>query len=94
MNKHNVEQLILRMENYLECWKQFNLYVNLARDKKFTPEDEAQFLDLKSLITQGSESISAAEVKGGACRVSLCCRGRRKISAPPRRSRPVISIPA
>jgi len=28
------------MENYLECWKQFNRYTNLARGKKFSPEDE------------------------------------------------------
>ncbi len=65
MSYKNVEDFILHLEAHIECWKQFNLYVNLARDKKFTPEDEAQFLDLKSLITQGSESISAAEVKGG-----------------------------
>ena len=65
MSYKNVEDFILHIEAHIECWKQFNYYVNLARDKKFTPEDEAQFLDLKSLITQGSESISAAEVKGG-----------------------------
>ena len=65
MSYKNVEDFILHIEAHIECWKQFNYYVNLARDKKFTPEDEAQFLDLKSLITQGSESISAAEVKIG-----------------------------
>ncbi len=65
MSYKNVEDFILHIETHIECWKQFNHYVNLARDKKFTPEDEAQFLDLKSLITQGSESIAAAEVKGG-----------------------------
>jgi hypothetical protein len=65
MSYKNVEDFILHIEAHVECWKQFNHYVNLARDKKFTPEDEAQFLDLKSLITQGSESIAAAEVKGG-----------------------------
>ena len=65
MSYKNVEDFILNIEAHIECWKQFNYYVNLARDKKFTPEDEAQFLDLKSLITQGSESISAAEVKIG-----------------------------
>ena len=65
MSYKNVEDFILHIEAHIECWKQFNYYVNLARDKKFTPEDESQFLDLKSLITQGSESISAAEVKIG-----------------------------
>ena len=65
MSYKTVEDFILHIEAHIECWKQFNYYVNLARDKKFTPEDEAQFLDLKSLITQGSEGISAAEIKIG-----------------------------
>jgi len=65
MNFKNIDEFILHMEAHIECWKQFNQYINLARDKKFTPEDEAQFLDLKSLLTQGSESIAASEVKGG-----------------------------
>ena len=59
------DQLASQMENYLECWKQFNHYVNLARDKKYTPDDESQFLELKSLITQGTEAIAASEAKGG-----------------------------
>ena len=29
MNKTTIEQLILRMENYLECWKQFNTFMRL-----------------------------------------------------------------
>ena len=57
MNKHNVEQLILRMENYLECWKQFNTFMAMARQKKFTQEDENQFLEIKSVITQELELI-------------------------------------
>ena len=57
MNKHNVEQLILRMENYLECWKQFNHYLGLARFKKFTLDDENQFMEIKSVITQELELI-------------------------------------
>ena len=39
MSKTNVEQLILRMEGYLECWKQFNTFMTMARTKKFSPED-------------------------------------------------------
>ena len=65
MEKKKLDQLILQMENYLECWKQFNHYVNLARDKKFSADEEAQFLELKSLITQGTEAITASEAKGG-----------------------------
>lgn len=57
MNKHNVEQLILRMENYLECWKQFNTFMSMARQKKFSQEDENQFLEIKSVITQELELI-------------------------------------
>jgi hypothetical protein len=48
------------MENYLECWKQFNQSVNLARSKKFSAEDENQFLEVKSVIVQELELILAA----------------------------------
>ena len=57
MSKNNVEQLITRMENYLECWKQFNTFMTMARSKKFTQEDENQFLEIKSVITQELEHI-------------------------------------
>jgi hypothetical protein len=57
MSKTNIEQIILRMENYLECWKQYNTFMSLARSKKFTPEDENQFLELKSVLTQDLEVI-------------------------------------
>jgi hypothetical protein len=65
MNYKNLDDFILHLEAHIECWKQFNTFVTLARDKKFTAEDEAQFLDLKSLITQGSEMIHSSEIKGG-----------------------------
>ena len=57
MSKSNVEQLILRLENYLECWKQFNTFMSMARSKKFSQEDENQFLEIKSVITQELELI-------------------------------------
>ena len=57
MSKSNVEQLILRLENYLECWKQFNTFMSMARTKKFSQEDENQFLEIKSVITQELELI-------------------------------------
>jgi hypothetical protein len=56
-SKPNVDQLILRLESYLECWKQYNAFFGMARAKKFTAEDENQFLELKSVITQELELI-------------------------------------
>ena len=55
-----VEQLIAQMENYLECWKQFNQFVSLARTKKFSNEDENQFLEIKSVLVQELELILAS----------------------------------
>jgi hypothetical protein len=60
MHNKKLDQLIVQLENYLECWKQFNYFVNLARSKKFTPEDENQFLEVKSIIVQELELITAA----------------------------------
>jgi len=57
-NKHsNLAQLIMQLENYLECLKQFNFYVSLARLKKFGGEDETQFLEVKSVLVQELELI-------------------------------------
>lgn len=55
-----IDELILQMENYLECWKQFNHYLNISRSKQFEPEDETQFLEVKSIMTQELELIMAA----------------------------------
>ena len=60
MQNAKVDQLIHQMENYLECWKQFNNFINLARAKKFSPEDDLQFLEVKSVIVQELELILAA----------------------------------
>ena len=65
MHYKNLEEFILHLENYIECWKQFNTYVNMARDKKFVREDETQFLEIKSVIAQGLEAIIASTEKGG-----------------------------
>jgi hypothetical protein len=54
-----LDDLTHQMENYLECWKQFNNFVNLARGKKFSPEDETQFLEIKSILVQELELILA-----------------------------------
>lgn len=60
MANKQLDQLIQQMENYLECWKQFNHFVGLARAKKFSPEDEAQFLEVKTVIVQELELILAS----------------------------------
>jgi hypothetical protein len=65
MHYKTLDEFIIHLENYIECWKQFNHYVNLARDKKFAREDETQFLEIKSLIMQGLEAILASVDKGG-----------------------------
>ena len=60
MASKKIDDLIRQMENHLECWKQFNHYLSLARAKKFDAEDEAQFLEVKSVLTQELELILAA----------------------------------
>jgi len=60
MHDKKLDQLIMQLENYLECWKQFNYFLTLARGKKFSPEDENQFLEVKSVIIQELELILAA----------------------------------
>lgn len=66
MHYKSIDDFILSLENYIECWKQFNHYVNLARDRKFSRDDENQFLEVKSVIAQGLEAIAAStDNKGG-----------------------------
>ena len=60
MATKKLDQLIQQMENYIECWKQFNRFVTLARTKKFSPEDDNQFLETKSIIIQELELILAS----------------------------------
>jgi len=55
-----LERLVAQMENYLECWKQFNRFVNVARAKKFNGQDESQFLEVKSVLAQELEVILAS----------------------------------
>jgi hypothetical protein len=60
MHNKKLDQLIVQLENYLECWKQFNYFINVARSKKFTDEDNNQFLEVKSIIVQELEIITSA----------------------------------
>ena len=60
MSNQKLDQLVDQMENYIECWKQFNNFVNLSRGKKFSPEEENQFLDVKSILVQELELLLAS----------------------------------
>jgi hypothetical protein len=68
MANKQLDDLVARLENYLECWKHFSQYMNLARFKKFTLDDENQFLEVKSIITQELELILAAIENGPVTR--------------------------
>jgi hypothetical protein len=59
MKEKQMDQLIQQLENYTECWKQFNHFVNVARAKKFGQEEESQFLEVKTVIIQQMEMILA-----------------------------------
>jgi hypothetical protein len=65
MQQKQMQQLIQQLENYTECWKQFNHFLNIARGKKFGPEDESLFLEVKSVIVQQMEMILAS-IEAGA----------------------------
>ncbi len=60
MTTKELTQLVAQIETHIECWKQFNHFVNIARVKKFGPPDENHFLELKSIIVQELEMIYAA----------------------------------
>jgi len=60
MTAKELSQLVAQIETHIECWKQFNHFVNVARGKKFGPSDENHFLELKSVIVQELEMIYAA----------------------------------
>jgi hypothetical protein len=57
MSNKKLDQLIDQMENYLECWKQFNNFVTMARSKKFSQEDDSHFLEVKSVLVQELEVL-------------------------------------
>ena len=57
MTPKELNQLVTQIEAHIECWKQFNHFINIARAKKFNPTDETQFLEIKSVIVQELELI-------------------------------------
>ena len=60
MNSKELNQLVTKIETHIECWKQFNHFINLARTKKFGPADETHFLEIKSIIVEELEMIFAS----------------------------------
>jgi hypothetical protein len=60
MSNQKLDQLIDQVENYIECWKQFNHFVTLARAKEFSQEEDDQFLEVKSVLVQELELILAS----------------------------------
>ena len=57
MTSKELNQLVSQIESHIECWKQFNHFINIARLKKFSVTDETQFLEIKSVIVQELEVI-------------------------------------
>ena len=60
MTLKEINQLVAQIETHIECWKQFNHFVSVARAKKFGAADESHFLEIKSIIVQELELIYAA----------------------------------
>ena len=60
MTAKELNQLVTQIETHIECWKQFNHFINVARGKKFGPAEESHFLEIKSIIVQEIELIYAA----------------------------------
>ena len=60
MTPKEINQLVTQIETHIECWKQFNHFLSLARAKKFTAADDHHFLEIKSIIVQELELIYAA----------------------------------
>jgi hypothetical protein len=52
--------LVIQIETHIECWKQFNHFLSLARAKKFSAADDHHFLEIKSIIVQELELIFAS----------------------------------
>ena len=49
MTAKELNQLVAQIETHIECWKQFNHFISLARAKKFSPADDHHFLEIKSI---------------------------------------------
>ena len=64
MSTKEINHLVTQIETHIECWKQFNQFISLARAKKFGPADDNHFLEIKSIIVQELELIySSVEIQ-------------------------------
>ena len=68
MTPKDINQLVTQIETHIECWKQFNHFISIARAKKFTTVDENHFLEIKSVIVQELELIYAVIEVGSPTR--------------------------
>jgi hypothetical protein len=59
-DKKKLDRTIAQIDSYVESWKQFNTFINLARAKKFSAEDEEQLKEVKRLLVQELEMILAS----------------------------------
>src|ERR1700733_14600486 len=60
MSNKKLDAVIIQLENFLECWKQHNTFINKARLKKISLEEETEFMEVKSVVVQEMELILAA----------------------------------
>ena len=65
MTKAQLEELITHLETHLECWRQFSGFVAKAKAKDFNPDDENEFLEIKSSLIQQLEIIRTFILEGG-----------------------------
>ena len=59
MTPKDINLLVTQIETHIECWKQFNHFISIARAKKFGAADDNHFLEIKSIIVQELELIFA-----------------------------------
>jgi len=71
MTAKELNQIITQIESHIECWKQFNHFVDVARAKKFGVPDETHFLEIKSIIVQEIELIFASVEVGSPSREEI-----------------------
>jgi hypothetical protein len=58
MRDRNLERNIQRLESFLDQWRQLNLFLERGfQGENFTPEEEAAFLELKSVLAQEHEML-------------------------------------
>jgi hypothetical protein len=60
MTPKQINSLVAQIETHIECWKQFNHFLAVARAKKFGAADDHHFLEIKSIIVQELELIFAS----------------------------------